>query len=91
MVTQAEGSASCCAGAGADRRLAAGNPGIVKPVGDGISELRIAYGPGCRVYYLQEDRRLVMLLCGGDKSSQRSDIDEAKRIAADWKSHGRTD
>ena len=72
-------------------RLAAGNPGDVKPVGEGISELRIAYGPGYRVYYLQEGQRLIVLLCGGDKSSQQKDIDEAKRIAADWKSHGRTE
>ena len=69
-------------------RLAAGNPGDVKPVGEGISELRIDYGPGYRVYYLQEGRRLILLLCGGDKSSQQKDIEEAKRIAADWKSHG---
>lgn len=55
------------------------------------SELRIAYGPGYRVYYLQEGQRLIVLLCGGDKSSQQKDIDAAKRIAADWKSHGRTD
>jgi putative addiction module killer protein len=68
-------------------RLVAGNPGDVKPVGDGISELRIAYGPGYRVYYLQEGRRLIVLLCDGDKSSQQRD--DAKRIAADWKSHGR--
>ena len=72
-------------------RLAAGNPGDVEPVGEGISELRIAYGPGYRVYYLQEGQRLIVLLCGGDKSSQQKDIDEAKRIAADWKSHGRTE
>jgi len=70
-------------------RLVAGNPGDVKPVGEGISELRIAYGPGYRVYYLQEGRRLIVLLCGGDKSSQQEDFEEAKRIAADWKSHGR--
>ena len=72
-------------------RLAAGNPGDVEPVGEGISELRIAYGPGYRVYYLQEGQRLIVLLCDGDKSSQQKDIDEAKRIAADWKSHGRTE
>ena len=72
-------------------RLAAGNPGDVRPVGEGISELRIAYGPGYRVYYLHEGQRLIVLLCGGDKSSQQKDIDEAKRIAADWKSHGRTE
>jgi putative addiction module killer protein len=69
-------------------RLVAGNPADVKPVGEGISELRIAYGPGTGVYYLQEGRRLIVLLCGGDKSSQQKDIEEAKRIAADWKSHG---
>lgn len=70
-------------------RLAAGNPGDVKPVGEGVSELRIAYGPGYRVYFLQEGQRLLVLLCGGDKSSQQTDIDQAKQIAADWKSHGR--
>ena len=69
-------------------RLVAGNPGDVKPVGEGISELRIAYGPGYRVYYLQEGSRLILLLCGGDKSSQQKDIEDAKRIADDWKSHG---
>lgn len=72
-------------------RLVAGNPGDVKPVGEGISELRIAHGPGYRVYYLQEGRRLILLLCGGDKSSQQKDIEDAKRIAADWKSHGQTE
>jgi putative addiction module killer protein len=52
--------------------VVAGNPGDVKPVGDGISEFRIAYGPGYRAYYyLQEGRRLIVLLCGGDKSSQQ--------------------
>lgn len=69
-------------------RLVAGNPGDVKPVGEGISELRIAYGQGYRVYYLQEGSRLILLLCGGDKSSQQKDIEDAKRIADDWKSHG---
>ena len=70
-------------------RLVAGNPGDVRPIGSGISELRIDHGPGYRVYYLQEDRRLILLLCGGDKSSQQSDIEDAKRIAIDWKkSHG---
>ncbi|WP_287933178.1 type II toxin-antitoxin system RelE/ParE family toxin [Arthrobacter sp.] len=66
-------------------RLAAGNPGDVQPVGNGISELRIDYGPGYRVYYLQDGQRLVLLLCGGNKSSQRDDIKEAHRIAKDWK------
>ena len=72
-------------------RLAAGNPGDVKPVGSGISELRIDYGPGYRVYYLREGHRLILLLCGGDKSSQQKDIEEAKRIAADWKSDEQED
>lgn len=65
-------------------RLAAGNPGDVKPVGEGVSELRIDYGPGYRVYYLQHGDDLVLLLCGGDKSSQRDDIDNAIRIARTW-------
>jgi putative addiction module killer protein len=66
-------------------RLAAGNPGDVKPVGEGISELRINYGPGYRVYDLQDDDTLIVLLCGGDKSTQDDDIKNAKRIAKDWK------
>lgn len=66
-------------------RLAAGNPGDVKPVGGGISELRIDYGPGYRVYYLREGEKLILLLCGGDKPSQGNDIKDAQRIAAEWK------
>lgn len=66
-------------------RLAAGNPGDVKPIGDGINELRITYGPGYRVYYLQQGQRLIVLLCGGDKSSQRHDIEHAKRVATEWR------
>ena len=66
-------------------RLAAGNPGDVKAVGGGISELRIDHGPGYRVYYLQEGDRLILLLCGDDKSSQDRDIKEAHRIAEEWK------
>jgi putative addiction module killer protein len=66
-------------------RLAAGNPGDVKPVGEGISELRINYGPGYRVYFLQEGDELILLLCGGDKSTQNDDIKDAKRIAKEWK------
>jgi putative addiction module killer protein len=69
-------------------RLAAGNPGDVKAVGRGISELRIDVGPGYRVYYLQDGERLILLLCGGSKSSQQSDIKEAHRIADEWKSNG---
>lgn len=63
------------------RRLAFGNPGDVKPVGEGISELRIHYGPGYRVYYVQRGAVLIVLLCGGDKSTQDKDIETAKRLA----------
>ena len=63
------------------RRLSLGNPGDVKPVGEGISELRIDYGPGYRVYYLQRVNEFVLLLVGGDKSSQEKDIVRAKALA----------
>ena len=69
------------------QRLAAGNPGDVKPVGGGISELRIDYGPGYRVYYLHEGDRLILLLCGGDKSSQSADISTAHEIAQQWRTN----
>ncbi len=62
-------------------RLAAGNPGDAEPVGEGVSELRINYGPGYRVYYKQQGRELVILLAGGDKSSQSTDIKAALRLA----------
>jgi len=55
-------------------RLAAGNPGDAEPVGEGVSEMRIAYGPGYRVYYKKRGRALVILLAGGDKTSQARDI-----------------
>lgn len=55
----------------------------------GYAEPQDAYGPGYRAYYHQEGRRLILLLCGGDKSSQPKDIEEAKWVAADWKAHGR--
>jgi putative addiction module killer protein len=63
------------------RRLAFGNPGNVKPVGDGVSELRIHYGPGYRVYYVQRGSVLIVLLCGGDKSAQAKDIALALKLA----------
>jgi putative addiction module killer protein len=66
------------------RRLQLGNPGDVEPVGEGVSELKINYGPGYRVYFKAEGDRLILLLCGGDKSSQDRDIKEAKRIAKEW-------
>lgn len=62
-------------------RLAAGNPGDAQPVGEGVSELRINYGPGYRVYYRQQGRELIILLAGGDKSTQRKDIKTALRLA----------
>ena len=63
-------------------RLAFGNPGDVKPVGEGVSELRIDHGPGYRVYFTQRGRMLIVLLCGGDKNSQTKDIKAAKTLAA---------
>lgn len=66
-------------------RLAMGNPGDAKPVGEGISELRIDYGPGYRVYFLQRGVVLVVLLCGGDKRTQAADIADAKAIAKQWR------
>ena len=66
-------------------RLAYGLAGDAEPVGDGISELRIHYGPGYRVYYQQRGATIIVLLCGGDKGSQAKDIETAKRLAAEWK------
>jgi putative addiction module killer protein len=66
-------------------RLASGNPGDVKPVGEGISEMRIDYGPGYRVYFWQKADIVIVLLCGGDKSTQDKDIKDAKAIAQRWK------
>lgn len=66
-------------------RLAVGNSGDVKAVGGGISELRINYGPGYRVYYMTRGKVLIVLLCGGDKSTQAADIKQAKALADHWK------
>ncbi|MCK0505820.1 type II toxin-antitoxin system RelE/ParE family toxin [Aromatoleum anaerobium] len=62
-------------------RLAAGNPGDVEPVGEGVSELRINYGPGYRVYFKKRGEELIILLAGGDKSTQAKDIKAALRLA----------
>ena len=62
-------------------RLAAGNPGDVKPVSEGVSELRIEYGPGYRVYFRKRGHELIILLAGGDKSTQARDIKTALRLA----------
>ncbi len=69
-------------------RLIGGNPGDVRPVGSGVSELRIDYGPGYRVYYQQKDSRLIILLAGGDKSSQVRDIEEALMLSRQIKEDG---
>ena len=65
-------------------RAADGNFGDVKPTGHGISELRIDYGPGYRVYFMQRGAILVVILAGGDKRTQHIDIKTAQRIAAEW-------
>jgi putative addiction module killer protein len=63
------------------RRLSLGNPGDVAPVGEGLSELRINYGPGYRIYFKQFGSTVVVLLAGGDKRSQKRDIEKAKSLA----------
>ncbi|MBI4686185.1 MAG: type II toxin-antitoxin system RelE/ParE family toxin [Nitrospirae bacterium] len=63
------------------RRLSLGNPGDVKPVGSGVSELRLDYGPGYRIYFIQKGKKLIILLGGGDKSTQRQDIQKAIELA----------
>ena len=63
------------------RRLSLGNPGDVMPVGEGVSEIRIDYGPGYRLYFVQRGPDLVVLLAGGDKDSQQSDIQRALNLA----------
>lgn len=67
------------------RRLSLGNPGDVKPIGEGFSEMRIDYGPGYRVYFMQRGAVLVIVLCGGDKTAQSQNIKTAKRLAAQWR------
>lgn len=64
-------------------RVQSGLLGDVKPVGDGVSELRIDWGPGYRVYFARQGLALVILLCAGDKGTQKADIRRAKQLAAD--------
>ena len=63
------------------RRLSLGNPGDVQSVGEGVSELRIDYGPGYRVYFTQQGKTVIVLLLGGDKRSQQRDVEKAKTLA----------
>ena len=65
-------------------RMELGNLGDSEPVGEGVSELRIHYGPGYRVYYARDGKTIFLLLCGGDKSTQSKDIKQAKKL---WRDH----
>lgn len=65
-------------------RFESGNSGHVRDVGNGVSEMKIDYGPGYRVYYVRREKTIYLLLCGGDKRTQDRDIAEAKRIAKEW-------
>jgi putative addiction module killer protein len=67
------------------RRLSLGNPGDVQTVGDGVSELRIDYGPGYRIYFIKHGASLVILLAGGDKRTQKRDIELARKMAKELK------
>ena len=67
------------------RRLSLGNAGDAKPVGDGVSELRVDHGPGYRVYFIQHGEVVIVLLAGGNKSTQENDIRRAKSLAKDLK------
>lgn len=65
-------------------RLASGNFGDIKPVGAGVMELRLTFGPGYRIHLARRGNQIVLLLCGGDKSSQVDDIIRARQLAAEW-------
>lgn len=66
-------------------RMKSGNFGNSRPVGQGVSELKINFGPGYRVYYIRDGNAVVVLMCGGDKGSQRKDIEQAHEYAEDYR------
>lgn len=66
-------------------RFASGNPGQVRDLGQGVSELKIDYGPGYRIYYTRRGKVVYLLLCGGDKGTQAKDIARARRMAKEWR------
>jgi putative addiction module killer protein len=66
-------------------KMGQGNLGDIKPVGSGVSEVRLHFGPGYRLYFLQKGRVVVVMLCGGDKSTQAADIADAIGLAGEWK------
>ncbi len=70
------------------QRMEDGNPGPTRSVGSGVFEMKIDFGPGYRVYFMQRGQVLVVLLCGGDKSTQEKDIARAKELAVEWKEEG---
>ena len=67
------------------RNASLGHFGDVTPVGDGVSEMRIHYGPGYRLYFVRRGQTVIVMLCGGDKDSQQRDIRRARRMAPDWR------
>ena len=67
------------------RRMQAGNLGDISPVGEGVSEARIHYGKGYRLYFIRRGKEVIILLCGGDKKSQKRDIKQAKELLKGWK------
>jgi putative addiction module killer protein len=85
---EAQGSTHCGPDPRACDRLIGGNPGDTEPIGGGLSELRIHHGAGYRVYYWQQGDVLLILLCGGDKSSQDKDIKQAHEIAKECQHRG---
>ena len=81
MAAPSQGCQCCGAHSRHIRRMEKGNPGDSKSVGQGILEMRIDYGPGYRIYYIQRGTQIVILLCGGDKRTQQEDIKQAQKLA----------